>query len=182
MLIDSPIQVDIQSLDDYAMDNLKKVYQVMGALLEEGNTLDTLSKSVVQDVLTKFNEIKVRDGVIKYFTYLPKDMRLDALKNLTLYVDYTARNTPDVELIADSTAYLGALMAVHTAFKVELDEDVDTELEIISGLFNDVEKLTDQPPSLMRLIQVTMAHNVPLTVFKDSIDALTLEECIQGAE
>lgn len=178
MSVDSPIQVDLTKLNEDQTITLKNIYAVMGAFLEEEpvNDIDD-----AEHILSFFIETQIRDGILKYFTILPKDLRLDALRNATLYIDFVANNSVDIELITKSTANLAAMMALHAAFKQELDEDITEELEIISGLFNDVERLSE-PPSLMRLLQVAIKHGVPLTVFKESIDGLTLEECVMGAQ
>lgn len=179
MSVDSPIQVDIDQLDADQMQTLKSIYEVMSAFLEDTKTIDNIDDA--EEVLGMFTQTQIRDGVLKYFTILPKDMRLDVLRNATLYIDFVANNSVDMELVVKSTAYLAALMALHAAFKLELDEDITEELEIISGLFDDVERL-GEAPSLMRLLQVAINHGVPLTVFKDSVDCLTLEECVKGAQ
>lgn len=178
MSVDSPIQVDLTKLNEDQTITLKNIYAVMGAFLEEEpvNDIDD-----AEHILSFFIDTQIRDGILKYFTILPKDMRLDVLRNVTLYIDFVANNSVDMELITKSTAYLAALMALHAAFKQELDEDITAELDIITGLFNDVERLSEAP-SLMRLLQVAINRGVPLTVFKDSIDAITLEECVKGAE
>lgn len=179
MSVDSPIQVDIDQLNADQMQTLKNIYEVMSAFLETAPIINNIDDA--EEVLGLFTQTQIRDGVLKYFTILPKDMRLDALRNATLYIDFVANNSVDMELVVKSTAYLAALMALHAAFKQELDENITEELDIITGLFSDVERL-GEAPSLMRLLQVAIKHGVPLTVFKESIDGLTLEECVMGAQ
>ena len=179
-MIDSPIQVDLNKVSDRGLNNLKEVYAVMSLLLEEDNTNQTINDKDAQELLSLLQNIKVRDGVFKYFTILPKELRLDVLKNYTLHLDYAAKTYGNVGHIADATVYLGALMMIQAGFKLEINEPVDDEIEIYSGLLNDAEKL-GSTVSLLPLLQLTIQHNIPATVFKDSIDAVPMEECVGGA-
>lgn len=176
-MLDSPIQIDLESIDDVSLNNLKEVYAVMSLLLEEINSLEEVNDQDAVELLSSLQSIKVRDGVLKYFTVLPKDLRLDALKSYTFHLDYAARNHVDVSLVADATAWLGAMMVLQAGFKAEADESYDAEKEIYLGLFKDAERL-GSTASLLRLLQVAIQHDVPPTVFKNSIDAISLEECV----
>lgn len=179
MSVDSPVQVDLDSLSEASLINLKKVYAVMSAFLEENITVDSLDTTDVSYVLSSFNEVKIRDGVLKYFTSLPKELRLDVLKNVTMYVDHAARNNVDNQIICESTGYLAALMVLHAAFKVEIGEFIDEEMEIITGLIKDSNRI-GEPTSLIQMLDMAVIrHNIPTTVFKDSVEAVSLEECVK---
>lgn len=177
-MLDSPVQVDIDKMSKESLNNLKEVYSLMSLLLEENNTIKDINDKDAVDLLSSLDNLKIRDGVLKYFTLLPKDMRLDVLKNFTLHLDYAARNNVPVNLVADSTGYLGALMVLEAAFKLESGNDDSAEMEIARGLFKDAAKLGSNA-SLLRLLNVAMVdRDIPSTVFKDSIDVVTLEECV----
>ena len=176
-VLDSPVQVDIDKMSKESLNNLKEVYSLMSLLLEENNTIKDINDKDAVDLLSSLDNLKIRDGVLKYFTLLPKDMRLDVLKNFTLHLDYAARNNVPVNLVADSTGYLGALMVLEAAFKLESGNDDSAEMEIARGLFKDAAKLGSNA-SLLRLLNVAVDRDIPSTVFKDSIDVVTLEECV----
>lgn len=177
MSVDSPIQVDIQEMSEEGLNNLKEVYATMSILLQDNNSNDINDQNAMS-LLSSLQNIKVRDGVFKYFSILPKDLRLDVLKGYTLHLDYAAKTYGGSEEIADATAYLGALMVIQAAFKQEAGEDSFAEEEIYTGLFKDADRLGCEA-SMLRLLQVAMMHGVPPTVFKDSIDAVPLEECVE---
>lgn len=177
MSVDSPIQVDIEQMSEETLNNLKEVYATMSILLQD-NDANNINDSDAMDLLSSLQNIKVRDGIFKYFTILPKDMRIDVLKGYTLHLDYAAKTYGGSDRIADATAYLGALMVIQAAFKLEAGEDADQEIEIFTGLFKDADRLGCEA-SLLRLLQVALMHGVPPTVFKDSIDAVPLEECVE---
>lgn len=177
-VLDSPVQVDIDKMSKESLNNLKEVYSLMSLLLEENSTIKDINDKDAVDLLSSLSDLKIRDGVLKYFTLLPKDMRLDVLKNFTLHLDYAARNNVPVNLVADSTGYLGALMVLEAAFKLESGDDDSAEMEIARGLFKDAAKLGSNA-SLLRLLNVAVVdRDIPATVFKDSIDAVTLEACV----
>lgn len=176
-VLDSPVQVDIDKMSKESLNNLKEVYSLMSLLLEENNTIKDINDKDAVDLLSSLDNLKIRDGVLKYFTLLPKDMRLDVLKNFTLHLDYAARNNVPVNLVADSTGYLGALMVLEAAFKLESGNDNSAEMEIARGLFKDAAKLGSNA-SLLRLLNVAVDRDIPSTVFKDSIDVVTLEACV----
>ena len=176
-VLDSPVQVDIDKMSKESLNNLKEVYSLMSLLLEENNTIKDINDKDAVDLLSSLDNLKIRDGVLKYFTLLPKDMRLDVLKNFTLHLDYAARNNVPVNLVADSTGYLGALMVLEAAFKLESGNDDSAEMEIARGLFKDAAKLGSNA-SLLRLLNVAVDRDIPSTVFKDSIDVVTLEACV----
>lgn len=177
-MLDSPVQVNTDKMSEKSLNNLKEVYALMSVLLEEGNTLDTINDKDAVDLLSSLGNLKIRDGLLKYFTLLPKDMRLDVLKNFTLHLDYAARNNVPVNLVADSTGYLGALMVLQAAFKLESGNDDSAEIEIARGLFKDAAKL-GSTASLLRLLTVAIVdRDIPSTIFKESIDVVTLEACV----
>lgn len=176
MSVDSPVQVDIQEMSEESLNNLKEVYATMSILLQD-NDANNINDSDAMNLLSSLQNVKVRDGVFKYFSSLPKDLRLDALKSYTLHLDYAAKTYGKTNEIADATGYLAALMIVQAAFKAEADESYEAEEEIYKGLLADAKKLGSNA-SLINLLNVSLLHDVPPTVFKDSIDNVPMEECV----
>lgn len=178
-MIDSPVQIDMVNVTEETLNNLKEVNAVMSLLLEEGNnTLEDINDKDAVDLLSSLQNIKVRDGVLKYFTALPKDLRIDVLKTYTLHLDYAARNCVPVNLVADATGYLAALMVLQAAFKIEANESFESEEEIYKGFLSDAIRLGSEQGIVALLNTAVVKFGIPPTVFKDSIDAVTMEECV----
>jgi hypothetical protein len=173
-------EIDLGALTPEHLKNVQEVYKIMAFLLDEDANYEALTTEQYELINTACTNIKVRDGVLKYFGDAPFDVRVDIMKSFTiisqLLVD-RADDDPDTQAIGNLTMMIAALMLCHAGILSDFDEDRDLkyELALVDKLLNEAEALGCQA-SLLGLLQLARRHDIPPVVFYQSLVAVSFHK------
>lgn len=173
-------EIDLGALTPEHLKNVQEVYKIMALLLDEDVNYEELITEQYELINTACTNIKIRDGVLKYFADAPFNVRVDIMKSFTiisqLLVDQ-ADDDSDEEVIGNSTMMIAALMLCHAGMLSDFDEDRDVnyELELVDKLLNEAEALGCQA-SLLGLLQLARRHDIPPVVFYQSLVAVSFHK------
>lgn len=173
-------EIDLGALTPEHLKNVQEVYKIMALLLDEDINYKELTTEQYKLINTACTNIKIRDGVLKYFADAPFNVRVDIMKSFTiisqLLVDQ-ADDDSDEEVLGNSTMMIAALMLCHAGMLSDFDEDRDVnyELELVDKLLNEAEALGCQA-SLLSLLQLARRHDVPPVVFYQSLVAVSFDK------
>lgn len=128
------------------------------------NNLNGCEKEQYQFTIDMLSLTPVRDYSLRY-VYDHPEMRENAIKTLG-------------ELLpATDDAFQRATLHTIRAGVYWLDENIDeTRFEIQKAL------LSDNTYSLARLFNMALSHGVPASVWTDSLQEVTLDKCLMGAD
>ena len=176
-------EIDLGALTPEHLKNVQEVYKIMAFLLDEDANYEKLTTEQQELINTACTNIKIRDGVLKYFGDAPFDVRVDIMKSFTIIsqviVDSVDADDDDVdtEPIGNITMMIAALMLCHAGMLSDFDEDrdVDYELALVDKLLDEAEALGCQA-SLLSLLQLARRHDVPPIVFYQSLVAVSFHK------
>lgn len=169
--------IDLGAITPEHLAIVQEVYKVMAFLLDEDANYEALTTEQYELITAACTNIKVRDGVLKYFSDAPFDVRVDIMKSFTIIsqviVDRADDNS-DLETISHTSMILAAFMLCHAGIASEFDEerDFEYELKLVDDLLHEAETLGCQA-SLLRLLKMARNYNVPPSVFYQSLEAIT---------
>jgi hypothetical protein len=153
---------------------VQDVYKVMAFLLDEDVNHDVLTKEQYELIHLATSNIKVRDGVLKYFSDAPFNVRVDIMKSFTIISQGMLDNEINAEAIGYSSMMLAAFMLCHAGMLEDFDEDrdVEYELKLVDDLLHEAETL-GCTASLLGLLKMARDHNIPPRIFYSSLQAVT---------
>jgi hypothetical protein len=173
-------EIDLSTLTPEHLKNVQEVYKIMAFLLDEDANYEALTTEQYELINTASSVIKIRDGVLKYFSDAPFDVRVDIMKSFTiisqLLIDRADDDT-DTESIGNTSMMLGAFMLCHAGIASDFDEerDLEYELKLVDDLLHEAETLGCQL-SLLNLLQIARRHNIPPFVFYQSLEAVSFHK------
>jgi hypothetical protein len=170
-------EIDLGALTEEHLAIVQDVYKIMAFLLDENADYTKLSTEELELIHLATSNIKVRDGVLKYFSDAPFAVRVDAMKAITIIGQTMLDNETDAEAIGYTSMVLAAMLLCHAGMKTDANEERDEEiikeeLELVDNLLQEAETL-GCTASLLSLLQLARRHNVPPAVFYQSLEAIS---------
>ena len=176
-------EIDLGAVTPEHLKNVQEVYKIMAFLLDEdaNYNYDNLTSEEMELIWTASSVIKIRDGVLKYFSDAPFDVRVDIMRSWTtisqLLIDRADDDDLNPEAIGNISMILAAFLLCHAGMKTEANEDrdedvVEYELKLVDDLLHEAETLGCKA-SLLSLLQLARRHNVPPRIFYQSLEAIT---------
>jgi hypothetical protein len=173
-------EIDLGALTPEHLKNVQEVYKIMAFLLDEDANYEALTTEQYELINTACTNIKIRDGVLKYFSDAPFNVRVDIMKSFaiisTLLVDRADDDT-NAEEIGNTSMMLAAFMLCHAGMLEDFDEDRDInhELMLVDKLLDEAESLGCQA-SLLGLLQLARRHDIPPRIFYGSLEAVSFHK------
>ena len=173
-------EIDLGAITPEHLKNVQEVYKIMAFLLDEDANHEVLTAEQYELINIACTNIKIRDGVLKYFADAPFDVRVDIMKSFTtisqLLID-RADDDADTEAIGNTSMMLAAFMFCHAGMKSDADEDrdIDYEVKLVDDLLHEAETLGCQA-SLLSLMQLARRHDVPASIFYQSLVAVSFHK------
>jgi hypothetical protein len=168
-------EIDLGALTPEHLAVVQSVYKLMAFLLHEDAKYDQLSTEELELIHLATTNIKVRDGVLKYFSDAPFNIRVDIMKSFTTISQAMVDNEEmQAEAIGYTSMILAAFMLCHAGMLEDFDEDrdVEYELKLVDDLLHEAETL-GCTASLLGLLKMARDHNVPPRIFYGSLQAVT---------
>jgi len=171
-------EIDLSTLTPEHLATVQSVYKIVAFLLDEDANYEALTIEQLELIHLATSNIKIRDGVLKYFSDAPFNVRVDIMKSFTI-VSQTMVDNEDIneEAVGYTSMILAAFMLCHAGIKEDFDENrnVDYELELADKLLAQAEELGCQA-SLLMLLQMARRHNVPPIIFYQSLEAVSFHK------
>jgi hypothetical protein len=168
-------EIDLGAITPEHLTVVQDVYKVMAFLLDEDANYDQLSTEELQLIHVATTNIKIRDGVLKYFSDAPFNIRIDIMKSFTT-VSQAMVDNEDIneEAIGYTSMILAAFMLCHAGMLEDFDEDrnVDYELELVDKLLDQAVEMGCDA-SLLTLLKMARDHNIPPSIFYSSLQAVS---------
>jgi len=174
-------EIDLSALTPKHLAVVQDVYKIMAFLLDEDANYEALTIEQLELIHLATSNIKIRDGVMKYFSDAPFNTRVDIMKSFTIISQIMVDRCDDEDLNPEAVGHtamvLAAFMLCHAGIKEDFDEkrNLDYELELVDNLLAQAEELGCQA-SLLMLLQMARRHNVPPIVFYQSLEAVTFHK------
>ena len=176
-------EIDLGALTPEHLKNVQEVYKIMAFLLDEDANYEELTTEQQELINTACTNIKIRDGVFKYFADAPFDVRVDIMKSFTIISQVMVDRADDdgcscdAEVIGNTTMMIAGFMLCHAGMLSDFDEDRDVEYELalVDKLLNEAEALGCQA-SLLNLLQIARRHDIPPIVFYQSLVAVSFHK------
>jgi len=171
-------EIDLGALTPEHLAVVQSVYKLMAFLLHEDANYDQLSTEELQLIHVATTNIKIRDGVLKYFSDAPFNIRVDIMKSFTTISQAMVDDElMEAEAIGYSSMILAAFMLCHAGILEDFDEDrdVEYELKLVDDLLHEAETL-GCTASLLSLLQMARTHNVPPRIFYGSLQAVSFDK------
>jgi len=168
-------EIDLGALSPEHLNIVQDVYKIMAFLLDEDAKYDQLNTEELELIHLATSNIKVRDGVLKYFSDAPFNIRVDIMKSFTIISQAMVDNEEmEAETIGYTSMLLAAFMLCHAGMLEDFDEDrdVEYELKLVDDLLHEAEIL-GCTASLLRLLKMARDHDVPPRIFYSSLQAVT---------
>lgn len=168
-------EIDLGALSPEHLNIVQDVYKIMAFLLDEDAKYDQLNTEELELIHLATSNIKVRDGVLKYFSDAPFNIRVDIMKSFTIISQAMVDNEEmEAETIGYTSMLLAAFMLCHAGMLEDFDEDrdVEYELKLVDDLLHEAEIL-GCTASLLSLLQLARRHDVPPRIFYSSLQAVT---------
>ena len=166
-------EIDLGALTKEHLDIVQDVYKIMAFLLDADANYDQLTAEELELIHLATTNIKVRDGVLKYFSDAPFNIRVDIMKSFTVISQAMVDSEEiNAEAIGYTSMVLAAMMLCHAGMLEDFDEDrdVDYELKLVDDLLHEAEIL-GCTASLLSLLKMARNHNIPPRIFYASIEA-----------
>ena len=165
-------EIDLGAITPEHLAIVQDVYKVMAFLLDEDANYEALTKEQYELIHLATSNIKVRDGVLKYFSDAPFNVRVDIMKSFTTISQGMLDNEINAEAIGYTSMVLAAMMLCHAGILADFDEDrdVDQELKLVDDLLHEAEIL-GCTASLLGLLKMARNHDIPPRVFYASLEA-----------
>jgi hypothetical protein len=174
-------EIDLGAITPEHLATVQSVYKIMAFLLDENADYTKLSTEELELIHVATTNIKIRDGVLKYFSDAPFETRVDIMKSFTIITQIMVDRCDDDDLNPEAIGYssmvLGAMMLCHAGIKQDADEErnIDNELRLVDHLLEQSEELGCKA-SLLMLLQMARRHNVPAIVFYQSLQAVSFHK------
>jgi len=176
-------EIDLGALTPEHLKNVQEVYKIMAFLLDEDANYEELTAEQQELINLACTNIKIRDGVLKYFGDAPFDVRVDIMKSWTIISQVMVDRADDdgcncdAEVIGNTSMLLAAFLLCHAGMYEDFDEDrdLDYELKLVDDLLHEAETLGCQA-SLLKLLQLARNHNVPPAIFYQSLVAVSFHK------
>jgi hypothetical protein len=168
-------EIDLSAITPEHLAIVQDVYKLMAFLLDEDANYDQLSTEELELIHLATTNIKVRDGVLKYFSDAPFNIRVDIMKSFTTISQAMVDDElMEAEAIGYSSMILAAFMLCHAGMLEDFDEDRDVkyELKLVDDLLHEAETL-GCTASLLSLLKMARDHNIPPSIFYSSLQAVT---------
>jgi hypothetical protein len=168
-------EIDLGAITPEHLAVVQDVYKVMAFLLDEDANYDQLSTEELQLIHVATTNIKIRDGVLKYFSDAPFNIRVDIMKSFTTISQAMVDDElMEAEAIGYSSMILAAFMLCHAGMLEDFDEDrdVEYELKLVDDLLHEAETL-GCTASLLSLLKMARDHDIPPRIFYSSLQAVT---------
>jgi hypothetical protein len=165
-------EIDLGAITPEHLAIVQDVYKVMAFLLDEDVNHDVLTKEQYELIHLATSNIKVRDGVLKYFSDAPFNVRVDIMKSFTTISQGMLDNEINAEAIGYTSMVLAAFLLCHAGMLEDFDEDrdVEYELKLVDDLLHEAEIL-GCTASLLTLLKMARNHDVPPRIFYGSLQA-----------
>jgi hypothetical protein len=165
-------EIDLGALTKEHLDIVQDVYKIMAFLLDSDANYDQLTTEELELIHLATTNIKVRDGVLKYFSDAPFDIRIDIMKSFTIIGQTMLDHTVNAEAIGYTSMVLAAMMLCHAGILSDFIEDrnVEEELKLVDNLLQEAETL-GCTASLLTLLKMARDHNIPPRIFYSSLEA-----------
>jgi hypothetical protein len=166
-------EIDLGAITPEHLAIVQDVYKLVAFLLDEDANYDQLSTEELQLIHVATTNIKIRDGVLKYFSDAPFNIRVDIMKSFTTISQAMVDDElMEAEAIGYSSMVLAAMMLCHAGMLEDFDEDrdVDYELKLVDDLLHEAEIL-GCTASLLTLLKMARDHNIPPRIFYSSLEA-----------
>ena len=179
--VSTTTEIDLSTLTPEHLATVQSVYKLMAFLLDEDANYEALTIEELELIHLATSNIKIRDGVLKYFSDAPFEVRVDIMKSFTIITQIMVDRCDDDDLNPEAIGYtsmvLAAFMLCHAGIKEDFDENrnVDYELKLTDKLLTQAEELGCQA-SLLMLLQMARRHNVPPIVFYQSLEAVSFHK------
>ena len=174
-------EIELGELNEIHLATVKSVYAILAFLLDEDANYEALTIEDLELIHIASSNIKIRDGVLKYFSDAPLDIRIDLMKSLTIITQIMVDRTDDDDLNPQAVGYttmlLAAFLLCHAGIKQDADEDrnLTTELKLVDKLLEQSQELGCEA-SLLMLLQLARRHEVPPRIFYDSLAAVSFHK------
>jgi len=171
-------EIDLGALTPEHLAVVQSVYKIMAFLLDENADYTKLTTEELELIHVATTNIKIRDGVLKYFSDAPFNVRVDIMKSFTIVSQTMVDNESiEAEAIGYSSMILAAMLLCHAGMKTDTHEDrneeiIKEELELVDNLLQEAETL-GCTASLLSLLQLARRHKVPPHVFYQSLEAIS---------
>jgi hypothetical protein len=168
-------EIDLGAITPEHLAIVQDVYKMMAFLLDEDANYDQLSTEELELIHLATTNIKVRDGVLKYFSDAPFNIRVDIMKSFTTISQAMVDDElMEAEAIGYSSMILAAFMLCHAGMAEEADEEdnIEYELKLVDDLLHEAETL-GCTASLLGLLKMARDHNIPPRIFYSSLQAVT---------
>jgi hypothetical protein len=166
-------EIDLGAITPEHLAIVQDVYKIIAFLLDADAKYDQLTTEELELIHLATTNIKVRDGILKYFSDAPFNIRVDIMKSFTTISQTMVDNeSMEAEAIGYSSMILAALMLCHAGMLEDFDEDrdVDYELKLVDDLLHEAEIL-GCTASLLGLLKMARNHDIPPRIFYASIEA-----------
>jgi hypothetical protein len=170
--------IDLGTLTPEHLAIVQDVYKMMAFLLDEDANYDQLSTEELELIHLATTNIKVRDGVLKYFSDAPFNIRVDIMKSFTTISQAMVDDElMEAEAIGYSSMILAAFMLCHAGMLEDFDEDrdVEYELKLVDDLLHEAVTLGCEA-TLLGLLRMARDHNIPPRIFYSSLQAVTFHQ------
>ncbi len=171
-------EIDLGAITPEHLAIVQDVYKLMAFLLDEDANYDQLSTEELQLIHVATTNIKIRDGVLKYFSDAPFNIRVDIMKSFTTISQAMVDDElMEAEAIGYSSMVLAAMMLCHAGIKTEANEDrdhdvIEYELKLVDDLLHEA-AILGCTASLLGLLKMARDHNIPPEIFYSSLQAVT---------
>jgi len=165
-------EIDLGAITPEHLAIVQDVYKVMAFLLDEDVNHEVLTTEQYELIHLATSNIKVRDGVLKYFSDAPFNVRVDIMKSFTTISQGMLDNEINAEAIGYSSMVLAAFLLCHAGMLSDFIEDhnVQEELKLVDNLLQEAETL-GCTASLLTLLKMARDHNIPPRIFYASLEA-----------
>ena len=174
-------EIDLSTITPEHLQIVQSVYKLMAFLLDEDANYDTLTTEELELIHLATSNIKIRDGVFKYFSDAPFNIRVDIMKSFTTISQAMVDDElMEAEAIGYSSMVLAAMMLCHAGMKTEANEDrdddvIEYELKLVDDLLHEAVTL-GCTASLLGLLRMARDHNIPPEIFYSSIEAVSFHK------
>jgi hypothetical protein len=165
-------EIDLGAITPEHLAIVQDVYKVMAFLLDEDVNHDVLTTEQYELIHLATSNIKVRDGVLKYFSDAPFNVRVDIMKSFTIISQGMLDNEINAEAIGYTSMVLAAMMLCHAGMLEDFDEDrdVEYELKLVDDLLHEA-AILGCTASLLTLLKMARDHDIPPRIFYSSLEA-----------
>lgn len=166
-------EIDLGALTKEHLDIVQDVYKIIAFLLDADTKYDQLTTEELELIHLATSHIRVRDGILKYFSDAPFNIRVDIMKSFTAISQTMVDDESiEAETIGYTSMVLAAFLLCHAGMLEDFDEDRDVnyELQLVDNLLQEAETL-GCTASLLELLKQARDHSVPPSIFYASLEA-----------